>query len=98
MVVGGMYVRDAQNKGKEEGQTHESLRARAAHAADAAGDAEAVDWKEAGGTGRGGREREGGKGVSETRRPRGGRAARPHSRCPPFLPSPPNPAGGSRSG
>lgn len=49
MVVVGMYVRDIQNKGKEEGQTNESLHTRAAHAADAAHDAEAVDWKEAGG-------------------------------------------------
>lgn len=49
MGGGRMYVRDIQNKGKEGGQTNESLNTRAAHAADAAHDAEAVDWKEAGG-------------------------------------------------
>lgn len=38
-----MYVRDIPNKGKQEGQTNESLNARAAHAADAARDAEAAD-------------------------------------------------------
>lgn len=53
-----MYVRDIQNK--EGGQTNESLNTRAAHAADAAHDAAAVDWKEAGGhPGGAGGEREG---------------------------------------
>lgn len=44
-----MHVRGTRNKGKEGGQTNESLNTRTAHAADAAHDAEAVDWKEAGG-------------------------------------------------
>ena len=42
-------MRGTRNKGKEGGQTNESLNTRTAHAADAAHDAEAVDWKEAGG-------------------------------------------------
>lgn len=53
-------MRDIQNKGKDGGQTNESLNTRAAHAADAGHDAAAADWKEAGGyPGGPGREREG---------------------------------------
>lgn len=82
-------MRNIQNKGKEEGQTNESLNARAAHAADAARDAEAVDWKEAGGhPGGAGREREGGKGVRRLALC-GGRAARPRSLRPLYRPPPP---------
>lgn len=74
-----MHVRDIQNKGTEGGQTNESLKTRAAHAADAAHDAEAVDWKEAGGhPGAAGREREGRKGVRRLALC-GGRGARPPS-------------------
>lgn len=44
-------MRDRRNNGKERGggdtQTNESLNTSAAHAADAAGDAAAADWKEA---------------------------------------------------
>lgn len=84
-----MYVRDIQNKGKEGGQTNESLNTRAAHAADAARDAEAVDWKEAGGhPGGAGREREGGKGVRRLALC-GDRAAPPRTLRPPFPPNPP---------
>lgn len=62
---------------------------RAAHAADAARDAEAVDWKEAGGhPGGAGREREGGKGVRGLALC-GGRTEPPRSLRPPFPPTPP---------
>lgn len=88
-----MYVRDIQNKGREGGQTNESLNTRAAHAADAARDAEAVDWKEAGGhPGGAGREREGGKGVRRLALC-GDRAAPPRRLRPPFPAHSPSPAG-----
>lgn len=50
-------MRDIRNNGKEGGQTNESLNTSAAHAADAARDAVAADWKEAG-SHRGGADRE----------------------------------------
>lgn len=50
-------MRDIRNNGKEGGQTNESLNTRAAHAADAARDAVATGWEEAG-SHRGGADRE----------------------------------------
>lgn len=78
-----MYVRDIQNKGKEGGQTNESLNTRAAHAADAVHDAEAVDWKEAGGHPEGRAEKGKGERVCGAS-PFVGPRSRPQSPCPPF--------------
>lgn len=93
-----MHVRDIQHKGKEGAQTNESLNTRAAHAADAARDAAAVDWKEAGGhrEGRAGKAR--GERVGGASPFVGGPAVRPLGLRPPFPAHSPSLAGWSRSG
>lgn len=58
-------ARDVRNNEKEGGQTNESLKTSAAHAADAAGDAAAADWEEAGShRGGAGRERDRERGAA----------------------------------
>lgn len=58
-------MRDVRNNEKEGGQTNESLKTSAAHAADAAGDVVAADWEEAGShRGGAGRERDRERGAA----------------------------------
>lgn len=93
-----MHVGDIQHKGKEGGQTNESLNPRAAHAADAARDAALWTGRKQAAAGRGGQGERGGRGARRGALCGGPGRAAPRPTPPPLPAHSPSPAGWSRSG
>lgn len=92
-------MRDIQHKGKEGGQTNESLNPRAAHAADAARDAALWTGRKQAAAGRGGQGERGGKGARRGALCGGPGRAGPSAYVPhPFPPTPRAPQAGAARG